>query len=288
MKIAILQNKWHQNIEEGLRNIVKKAREILKDKDIDFLLLPEFFMGPAWFQPGQGNLKGITDDTIPGRVSELFSGLAKEYHVHIIMGTIIERREDKYYNTSAIIDREGTIVGKINKMHTFAGEKATCVAASEIKIIETDKATIGMGVCSDFWIPEFMKILVLKGAEVIFIPGGTLGQNTDSMIQALKTIAYLTSSVVVYSSAVGTITGMRGEHKICMEYTGSSVIITPEEVFAIGSRNDADVLIADLPDNYIKEYRENSLCWHRLCSAKQSVYTEILEKYVGIELDYSQ
>ncbi len=45
MKIAILQNKWHQNIEEGLRNIVKKVREILKDKDIDFLLLPEFFFG---------------------------------------------------------------------------------------------------------------------------------------------------------------------------------------------------------------------------------------------------
>lgn len=43
MKIAILQNKWHQNIEEGLQNIVKKVREILKDKDIDFLLLPEFF-----------------------------------------------------------------------------------------------------------------------------------------------------------------------------------------------------------------------------------------------------
>ena len=107
-------------------------------------------MGPAWFQPGQRNLKGITDDTIPGRVSELFSELAKEYHVHIIMGTIIERRGDKYYNTSAFIDRDGTIVEKINKMHTFAGEKANCVAASEIKAIETDKVTIGIGVCSDF------------------------------------------------------------------------------------------------------------------------------------------
>mgnify|MGYP003378801473 CR=1 FL=1 len=240
-------------------------------------------MGPAWFQPGQRNLKGITDDTIPGRVSELFSELAKEYHVHIIMGTIIERRGDKYYNTSAFIDRDGTIVEKINKMHTFAGEKANCVAASEIKAIETDKVTIGIGVCSDFWIPEFMKILALKGAEVIFIPGGTLGQNTDSMIHALKTIAYLTSSVVVYSSAVGTVIGMRGEHKICMDYTGSSVIVTPENVYAIGSRDDDDVLIAELPDDYIKEYRENSLCWQRLCSAKQSVYTEILENYVGIE-----
>lgn len=283
MKIAILQNKWHQNIEEGLRNIVKKARELLKNKDIDFLLLPEFFMGPAWFQPGQEKLKGITDDTIPGRVSKLFSGLTQEYHVHLIMGTIIERRGNKYYNTSVFLDREGRIVEKINKMHTFAGEKANCVAASEIKTIKTDKATIGIGVCSDFWIPEFMKILALKGAEVIFIPGGTLGQNIDSMLQALKTIAYLTSSIVVYSSAIGTITGMRGEHKICMEYTGSSVIVTPEEVFAIGSRNDEDILIADLPDNYIKEYRENSLCWHRLCSAKQSVYTEILGNYVGIE-----
>ena len=52
---------------------------------------------------------------------------------------------------------------------------------------------------------------------------------------------------------------------------------------AIGSRDDDDVLIAELPDDYIKEYRENSLCWQRLCSAKQSVYTEILENYVGIE-----
>lgn len=283
MKIAVIQNKWCENVEEGLCQIADKTADILKNKDMDFLLLPEFFMGSAWFQPGQSKMMGITDDTIPGHISDIFSGLAKKYHVNIIMGTIIERREGQYYNTSAFIDRNGNIVEKISKMHTFAGEKVNCIAADQIKVISSDKGKIGIAVCSDFWIPEYMKILALKGAEIIFIPGGTLGQNIDSMIQALKTISYLTSSIVVYSSAVGKVTGMRGNTKVCMDFTGSSVIVSPENVLAIGSRGTEDFLVVDLPERYIEDYRKNSLCWKRIRNAKQTVFAEVLQDFIGIE-----
>lgn len=282
MKIAILQSKWNEDIDVCLQHVVRKVRKILNDSDVDFLLLPEFFLGPAWFQPGQEKLKGITDGTIPGTISDIFSGIAKEYKVNIILGTIIEQVGDKYYNTSTVIGRGGNIIKKVHKMHTFAGEKKNCISSNIIETIKVDNSTIGIAICSDFWMLEFMKILSLKNAEIIFIPGGTLGQNTDLMIQALKTIAYLTSSIIVYASAVGTISGVRGEHEVHMEYTGCSMIITPEQVLKVGKCNDEDILIAEILDDYIKEYRENSLCWKRLVNAKQSLYTEILRDYVDI------
>lgn len=281
MKIAVVQNSWKPDIEKGLHQLVDKTESILREKQPDFLLLPEFFVGPAWFQPGQADLKGVTDDTIPGTISNLFCDLAKQYHTNIIMGTVIERCNGKYYNTSTYIDNDGDIAKKVYKMHTFAGESKNCVASEQIDVIESNFGKIGIAVCSDFWVMEHMKILTLKGAKIIFIPGGTLGQNTDMMIQALKTIAYLTSTIVVYASAVGEIVGMRGDVEARMEYTGSSIIVTPEGTLVYGKSNAEDVLLAEIEDDYIDEYRKNSLCWKRLVSANQNYFHEILTDYVG-------
>ncbi len=288
MKIAVYQNKWNDDINQGLQNVLVKTEDVLKEYKPDFFVLPEFFVGPPWFQPGQTFLKGITDDTIPGKICTEFCNLAKKNNSNIIMGTLIERRNNKYYNTSVFINKQGIVKAKVNKMHTFAGESVTCEASKKIDIIETDFGAIGIAVCSDFWIPELMKILSLKGAKIIFVPGGTLGQNTEPMIQALKTISYLTSTIVVYASPVGEIVGKRGNGEVRLSYTGTSLIVSPEGTIATGCDNDEDVLVVNIDDDYIDNYRNNNLCWERFNAQKQSIFGDIISDYIDKDCDISE
>lgn len=282
MKISIIQNKWCDDIEKNLLDIYSTTEDLLSKTNVDYLLLPEFFLGPPWFQPGQTKLKGVTDDIIPGRISNMFCSLANKYKTNIILGTILERADDKYYNTSLFINREGNIVGKSQKMHTFAGESVTCEASKEINVFTTDLGKVGISVCSDFWILEHIKILVMKGAKIIFIPGGTLGQNIDPMIQALKSFAYLTSTIIVYASPIGDVIGQRGEKTVRLEYRGTSMIVSPEKVMKVASADNPEVLTVDFDDDYIDNYRNscNNLCWKRLCNQNQTHFSEILDEYI--------
>lgn len=279
MIIALIQNKWKNTPKETLEYLINKIDETLKDKKIDFLILPEFFMGPPWFQPGQAHFKGITDDTIPGKVTDIFCDIAKKYTTNIIMGSIIERRGQQYYNTSVLIDRNGKIIGLTSKVHTFAGERVACEAATDINVHDSEFGKIGIAVCSDFWIVEYMKILILKGAKIIFIPGGTLGQNIEPMLEALKAIAYLTSTIIVYCSPIGDVIGYRNNSKICLNYRGCSLISTPEKIIYQASENQEEVALIELEDNFIDEFRENSIQWKRILSANQKSFKDILKDY---------
>lgn len=287
MKIAVIQNKWLENVEKNFDHVKELTIALLKKEKIDFILLPEFFLGPPWFQPGQAHLKGITDDVIPGRISGEFCCIAKQFGVNIVMGTIIENISDKFQNVSLFINSKGEIAGKSTKLHLFAGESIACQAGNEIEVYNSDLCNIGIAVCSDFWIIEVMKILSLKGANIIFIPGGTLGQNINPMIAALKCSAYLTSSIIVYASPIGRVSGKRGGKIIEINYSGSSLIASPEKILACGSTENEEILTVDIPDNYLTVYRENKYneIWQKTINQRQYAFKEIMQEYEGKNRD---
>jgi predicted amidohydrolase len=281
MKVALIQTQWVDDPAEGLETAYRSIQDATSGGDIDVVLFPEFLLGPPWYMPGQDHLQGRTDTPIPSPIIDRFQSLAAEARTNVVLGTIVEALDNgKYRNTSLVIDRDGQIVGRAIKAHAFGNEMVVCEQADNIGVLNTDVGTIGVAVCSDFWIPEVIRIQALAGAHTIFVPGGTLLQNQDLMVNALSSTAYLNGVNIVYASSVGVVRGMRGERLVEINFSGTSLVATPERVVARASQDAPEILTVDLGDiNPDGDWRP----WREL--RKPGAYERITGQYVGVERD---
>ncbi len=155
-------------------NKVKEWCENVCREDVDLICLPEMFncpydtkQFPAYAEPDKGE------------TWQLLSELAGKHRIYVLGGSIPEIDEDRYYNTSYLFDREGREIGKHRKMHLFdvniAGgqyfkESDILSAGDQVTVVNTEFGGIGIAICYDIRFPELLRLMVLKGADYIFIP----------------------------------------------------------------------------------------------------------------------
>ena len=285
MKVALIQTTWAEDPDEGLENAYRAIQEATAGRDIDVVCFPEFLLGPPWYMPGQDHLMGRTDTPIPSPIVDRFQSLAAEAGANIVLGTIVEALDNgRYRNTSLVIDRTGQVIGRAIKAHAFGNEMVVCEQADAIGVVETDVGTIGVSVCSDFWIPEVIRIQALAGANTIFVPGGTLLQNQDLMVNALRTTAYLNGVNIVYASSVGVVRGMRGDRLVEINFSGTSLVATPRGVVARASDDAPEILIVDLGAAEPADDLDGD--WHRWRELRRpEAYDAIMGDYVGAQRD---
>ena len=153
------------NIEKNLAKAKEFAKEAAEREGCHFLCYPELFLtGPL----GRDN-SGLFQ-TIPGPFTDLFCGLAAEYGIHIIAGSIVEVNDGNIYNTSVLIDDSGKILGKYRKNHLWCGEKTFNTPGTEPGIFNTRWGKVGIEICWDIAFPEQSKKMALAGARIIFCP----------------------------------------------------------------------------------------------------------------------
>ena len=108
--------------------------------------------------------------TIPGPLTEMLSAKAKKFSMNVIT-TMSERDGKLFHNTAVWIDRTGRIAGKYRKVHLTIGEmESGLTPGSDYPVFETDFGRIGIVTCWDNWFLEPMRILRLRGAEMVFMP----------------------------------------------------------------------------------------------------------------------
>lgn len=285
MKVAVVQTQWADDPDEGLENAYRAVGEAAADGDVDVVCFPEFLLGPPWYMPGQEGLRGRTDVQVPSPTIDRFQALAADARTNLVLGTIVEELDGGMYrNTSLLIDRRGEIVGQSIKAHAFGNEMVVCEQAGEIGVLDTDLGTVGVAVCSDFWIPEVIRIQALAGAHTVFVPGGTLLQNQDLMVNALASTAYLNGVNIVYASSVGVVRGMRGERQIEINFSGTSLVASPGGVVARACDDAAEILVVDLGDpTAVDDPDADWRPWRDL--RRPTAYGSILGRYVGAERD---
>jgi predicted amidohydrolase len=121
-KVALIQTRWREQVEENRERVLAMVDEAGGAGPLDLICLPEFFLGAPWYFPGRGHLKGLVDDTIPGRTIDQLAERATRYRCYILCGTIVEREGDRYFNTSVLVDSRGQIVGKARKIHRYSAD----------------------------------------------------------------------------------------------------------------------------------------------------------------------
>lgn len=103
---------------------------------------------------------------------ERLSQIADKYSMYVI-GCFYKIANGSIHNTAVIFGRDGKTVGEYRKTHLPFNEKWQCASGNEIKVFDLDFGKIGICICYDMMFPEFIQVLSLKGADIVFHP--TLG-----------------------------------------------------------------------------------------------------------------
>jgi predicted amidohydrolase len=193
VKIAAVQMtieplKPERNIQKAFQLLEKVFKQ-----ELDIICFPEDFV--------TGPLRDAVSrfaQPIPGKYTDIFSKLALEHGVYVIAGSIIEKEDGKYYNTSVLISPEGNIIGKYRKIFLWHPEKSYVERGWELPVFKTKFGTVGIEICWDLAFPEVTREFALKGANIVFCPSfWSEGDNP-----AYKELGFSTESVFI-DSCVG-------------------------------------------------------------------------------------
>lgn len=134
--------------------------------EVDLVLLPELW-----------NVGFFSFDRYPevaeplhGKTVERLARAAKKLDAYIFTGSFVERQEDRFYNTCALLDRKGDMVANYQKMHLFGYGSRECevMSAGEAPVVaQTDFGKVGLSICYDLRFPELYRKLVDQGAQVL-------------------------------------------------------------------------------------------------------------------------
>lgn len=246
------------------------------ERGVQILALQEMFNGP-YFCPSQDSKWCDIAETIPGPTIEQMSAYAKKYAMVLIVPIYEREMPGVYYNTAAVIDADGTYLGKYRKNHipqtSGFWEKFFFKPGNlGYPVFQTRYAKVGVYICYDRHFPEGARLLGLNGAEVVFNPSATvagLSQHLWKIEQPAHAVAngyYMGCSNRVGTEAPWNIG----------EFYGTSYFVDPRgEILVEGSTKDDELVVADLDLDVLEEVRR---VWQFYRDRRPDSYPEMTQQ----------
>ena len=184
MKIIQLQTKVFKDKNETLCYI-EKLIDKMSAYNPDFICLPEMFNCPY-----ENKYFPIYAESYKSKTYQFLSNLAKKYSVYICGGSFPEINNKKQiFNTAYVFNRKGKELARHAKMHLFDidikngqyfKESDTLTAGNSVTVFDTEFGKMGLCICYDIRFPELFRLMVDRGAKIIFIPA-SFNQTTGKM-----------------------------------------------------------------------------------------------------------
>ena len=245
--------------EIGKKEInLKKVEYFLEkssDKKLDLVVLPEFFSTGIDHE----SFINFPEDENGGETIKFISELAKKYKTNIVAGSVIEKSNDKLYNTSFVIDRDGKICNKYRKIHLFnymgGSEGNRITPGNQQVIVNLDFAKIGLGICYDIRYPLHYKNLVKSGAEIVVLP--TAWIVTDDIFNntsALKNAQDLWVAII-RTRAFDNLVYVVSCNQCKGGCIGKSLIVSPTTEVLSDAGDSQGAFYADIDVSIVKFYK---------------------------------
>jgi len=246
-------------IEKHVRLIAEAAQ-----KGAQVTCLQELFYGP-YFCCEQNPKWYRAAEPVPGPTTQIMQETAKKHGMVLVVPVYEEAMTGVYYNTAAVIDADGQYLGKYRKMHiphVQAGENPLTGFWEKYyfkpgnlgyPVFATAFCKVGVYICYDRHFPEGARLLGLNGAEIVFNPSATTA-GLSEYLWKLEQPAH----AVANGYYVGAINRVGWEEPWKMgEFYGQSYLVNPRGQFvAVGSRDQDEVVVADMDLEVIREVRE--------------------------------
>ncbi len=228
-KVAATQMSCSWNREEVLDKAEKLVRKAAAE-GANIILLQELFETPYFCQKQKFEYFDLAKPLSENAAVKRFTEVAKELQV-VLPISFYEKAGNTAFNTIAIIDADGTILGTYRKTHIpdglpYAEKFYFTPGDTGFKVWKTKYADIGVGICWDQWFPEAARSMALLGAELLFYPtaiGSEPTLNIDSKSHwqhAMQGHAAANIMPVIASNRIGTET----DDESSMTFYGSSFI----------------------------------------------------------------
>ncbi len=228
------------------------------------ILLQELFEGPYFCKvQNQAYFAHAREASLDDPLLARFSGLAKELGV-VLPVSFFERANKAYYNSLAVMDADGAMLGVYRKTHIPQGpgyeEKYYFNPGDTgFRVWETAYGKIGAGVCWDQWYPEAARSMALLGADVLMYPTAIGSEpampGCDSMPHWRRVQQGHAAANILPVCASNRI-GVERDGDVEMTFYGSSFITDPlGEIIADADRAGEGVFTAELDFDEIRDFR---------------------------------
>ena len=271
-------NDESRSVAEVQAAMLEKHLPMIHDagkKGVQILCLQEIFNGP-YFCPGQDKRWYDAAEPVPGPTVEKLAPIAAKYQMAIVVPLYEREQAGVYYNTAAILDADGSYLGKYRKTHIpqtsgFWEKYFFRPGNMGYPVFKTRYATIGAYICYDRHFPEGARALGLAGAEIVYNPSATvagLSQHLWKIEQPAHAIAngYFVGAI----NRVGT----EAPWNIGKFY-GNSYFVNPRgEIIACGSEDNDELVVAELDLDMIEEVRRT---WQFYRDRRPDAYGSLVE-----------
>ncbi len=252
MKLALIQMNVCDNTEENIKHAHDLALQASENK-ADLIVLPEIFT--CAYQSANFPAKAFDTNS---DYYKLIQNIAQDTGKFLVAGSVPEKADGNVYNTSFVFNPEGKQIARHRKVHLFdidveGGQKFkesdTLTAGNEYTIFDTPFAKIGVIICYDIRFPEFSRILVDKGAELIIVPAA-FNMTTGPAHWELSFRARALDNQVFYAGCAPA----RNIDSSYVSYANSIVTNPWGEVIAKANINEK-ILYADINFDFVEKIR---------------------------------
>ena len=251
--VAATQMACSNDTDKNVSNAEKLVRQAASE-GAQIILIQELFESQYFCMDQKEELFELSKPFENHPTIKKFSELAKELKV-VLPVSFFEKANRAHYNSVAIVDADGSVLGKYRKSHIPDGpgyqEKFYFNPGDTgFKVWNTKYAKIGVGICWDQWFPEAARSMVLSGAELLLYPTAIGGEpeddgfdSSDMWQRAMIGHSASNQIPVIASNRIGTEKGIDIENYF---YGRSFVTNHTGDKIAEGSRDREEVLIGKI------------------------------------------
>ena len=258
VRAALLQTDWAGTKEAMIDKHEEAAREAAAE-GAQVMCFQELFYGPYFCQVQETKYYDYTEAIPDGPTTQRFQSVARELGMVLVLPMYEIEQAGLYYNTAAVIDADGTYLGKFRKQHIpqvkgFWEKFYFRPGNGGYPIFDTAVGKVGVYICYDRHFPEGWRILGLKGAQIVFNPSAT-HRGLSEYIWRIEQPA----AAVANMYYVGAINRVGIEAEIGdNDFYGQSYFVDPEGQFVgdVGDAYKPELIVRDLDMDKIKTVRD--------------------------------
>ena len=257
VRAAIVQTEWTGDKDTMIKKNADYAREAAK-QGAKVMCFQELFYGPYFCQVQENEHFEYAEPIPDGPTTVLMQDLANETGMVLVVPIFELEQEGFYYNTAAVIDADGTYLGKYRKTHIphvkgFFEKFYFRPGNTGYPVFDTAVGRIGVYICYDRHFPEGWRALGLNGAKIVFNPSAT-SRGLSMYLWNLEQPA----SAVANEYFVGAINRVGQEPFGDNDFYGSSYFVDPRGQIIGESASDTEeeLVIRDLDLDMIEEVRQ--------------------------------
>lgn len=244
MRIALVQQRATADRDANRQRGLDAVREAAAN-GANIICFAELAFDPFWpRRPTDGSHAELAEP-IPGPTTDAFAALARELGVVIVLN-VYERDGDLCYDSSPVIDADGSLMGTTRMVHItdypcFHEQGYYSPGDHGAPVWETRHGRIGVAICYDRHYPEYMRALALKGADLVIVPqAGAVGEWPEGLYEAeMRVAAFQNGYFTALCNRVG--------EEECLTFAGESFVCDPAgNVIARAGQGTEEILLCDV------------------------------------------